>query len=109
MSQVNYSEAQHIPEQTELEKTFLELAEQWRKETGLLSSPTKMSKHPAYQKIIRMGGAVVPLILRELEREPEHWFLALIAIAGQNPVSREDNFEQAVEAWLRWGRGEGLI
>lgn len=95
--------------QVELEKKFFTLAEQWRNETGMQSSPTKKLKHPAYQQIISMGEPVLPLILRELERNKDHWFLALIAIAGENPVSPEDDFSQAVAAWLRWGREKGLI
>ena len=33
-----------------------------------------------YQRIIGMGLPVVPLILEELEREPDQWFWALEAI-----------------------------
>ena len=47
----------------------------------MLSEPTKKLKHPAYQQIISMGEAALPLILRELERNKDHWFLALMAIA----------------------------
>jgi purine-nucleoside phosphorylase len=57
---------------TEIETTFLELAEQWRQETGMLSVTSKMSMHPAYQRIIGMGQPVIPLIMRELKREPDH-------------------------------------
>jgi hypothetical protein len=52
-----------------LEDTFLALAAQW--ETGMLSLVQKMVMHPAYQRIIGMGQPVVPLILRELEQEPD--------------------------------------
>ncbi|NJK67279.1 MAG: hypothetical protein HC941_12695 [Microcoleus sp. SU_5_3] len=98
-----------IQTQHSLEDTFLELAEKWRHDTEMLSSPTKKLKHPAYQKIISIGKPVLPLILRELERQPDHWFMALSAIAKQDPVSPEDNFKQAVEAWLQWGREQKLI
>src|SRR5438132_14031200 len=64
---------QSIQQQTELEKAFEELANQWRADTAFLSSVSKMATHPAYQQIIEMGPAVVPLILRELERGPDHW------------------------------------
>lgn len=98
-----------IQTQHSLEETFLELAETWRHDTEMLSSPTKKLKHPAYQKIISIGKPVLPLILRELERQPDRWFMALSAIAKQDPVSPEDNFKQAVEAWLQWGREQKLI
>ncbi len=99
-----------ILQTVEIEETFLELAEQWRRETGLLSSITKMSMHPAYQRIIGMGQPVVPLILRDLDREPDHWFWALQAITGANPVKPEQRgrIEQMAEAWIQWGRENGL-
>ncbi|NER36484.1 MAG: hypothetical protein F6J93_21285 [Oscillatoria sp. SIO1A7] len=109
MTRADYPQSDSLPQEADLEKTFLELAEQWRYDTEMLSSITKKSNHPAYKKIISMGQAVVPLILREFERYPDHWFVALVAITGENPVSREDNFKQAVEVWLQWGRDKGLI
>jgi len=98
-----------IWETAEIEVTFLELAEQWRRETGMMSLITKMSMHPAYQRIIGMGQAVVPLILRELEQEPDHWFWALQAITGANPVKSEQRgrLKQMAEAWIQWGRENG--
>ena len=35
------------------------------------------------------GAAAVPLILRELERSIDHWFWALGAITGANPIVEE--------------------
>jgi hypothetical protein len=91
-----------IQTQQSLEETFLELAEKWPHDTEMLSSPTKKLNHSAYQKIISIGKPAIPLILREVERQPDHWFMALTAIAKQDPVSPEDNFKQAVEACLRF-------
>lgn len=98
-----------ILETAEIEATFLELAEQWRRETGMMSLVTKMSMHPAYQRIIGMGQAVVPPILRELEQEPDRGFWALQAITGANPVKSEQRgrLKQMAEAWIQWGRENG--
>ncbi|MBW4644076.1 MAG: hypothetical protein KME23_13990 [Goleter apudmare HA4340-LM2] len=63
-----------VIETVEIETTFLELAAQWRRETGMLSNISKISMHPAYQRIIGLGQPVVPLIMKELEHEPDHWF-----------------------------------
>lgn len=109
MTRVDYPERDLLPKEADLEKTFLELAEQWRNETGMQSSPTKKLKHPAYQKIISMGSPVLPLILRALEQKRDHWFMALGEITGEEPVGSEDNFDQAIEAWLQWGRDKRLI
>ena len=90
-------------------ETFERLKLEWKEATEMLSSITKKIKHPAYQEIIAMGEKVLPWILEELQREPSHWFSALSAIAQVDPVSADDNFEQAVEAWLNWGRSQGYI
>jgi hypothetical protein len=92
-----------------LEESFLQLAEQWRRETGMLSLVSKMAIHPAYQRIIGMGQPVVPLILRELEREPDHWFWALQAITGENPVqpAQRGILDEMAAAWLEWGKNCG--
>lgn len=96
-------------EQVELQSTFQKLAEQWQNETAILSSIKKKIEHPAYQEIIKMGQTALPLILRELQREPNHWFWALFTITGQDPTNPEDDFDQAVEAWLQWGKDKRLI
>jgi hypothetical protein len=58
--------------------------------------------HPAYQQIIGLGPAGVPLLLRELEREPDHWFWALRAITGEDPVPEEarGRLREMAAAWL---------
>src|SRR5256885_1317850 len=71
---------------TGLRRTFEELADTWRRETGFLSFMQQRALHPAYQRIIGMGWAAVPLLLRELQRQPDHWFWALHAITGEEPA-----------------------
>jgi hypothetical protein len=90
---------------------FQALADQWKTDTAYLSSSTAIVAHPAYQAIIALGNAAVPMILRDLEHEPVHWFEALHAITGENPVSRSDwgNIPAMRAAWLSWGRERGLI
>jgi len=64
-----------------------------------------------YQRIIGMGEAVVPLILEEMRREPGHWFWALQAITESNPIppGAFGNVREMTDAWLAWGRAQGLI
>lgn len=92
-----------------VEQRFQELAATWRRETAHLSSIAAKSEHPAYQEIIRMGQDAIPLILRELARGPDHWFWALHAITGENPVPAEDTgrLGRMSQAWLRWGAAHG--
>ena len=105
MSPYRYS----VIETAEIETIFLELVEQWRRETGMLSVTSKISIHPAYQRIIGIGQPVVPLIMRELEREPDHWFWALSAITGANPVKPEQrgSLSHLAQAWIEWGKANG--
>jgi len=93
----------------ELEAEFNHLAEEWRAETGMLSLVTQKSMHPAYQKIISMGRPVVPLILRDVEQKPDHWFWALRAITNDNPVKSEQRgrMKLMAQAWIQWGKEHG--
>lgn len=92
-----------------VEAKFHQLASRWRDEVSSLSSLTQISLHPAYQQIIGLGPAVIPLLLRELEQRPDHWFWALKAITGEDPVKPEHRgrLRQMAEDWLRWGREHG--
>jgi hypothetical protein len=98
-------------EQSAVAERFEALAAQWKTATALLSSTTAMVSHPAYQAIIALGPLAVPLLLRDLEREPVHWFEALQAIIGEDPVRREHwgNIPAMRADWLAWGRQRGLI
>jgi hypothetical protein len=68
-----------------------------------------LAEHPAYQEIIGMGAEVVPLLLRELGREPDHWFRALHALTGADPVpaASQGKVREMAAAWLDWARRHG--
>jgi hypothetical protein len=90
----------------DLERIFAALVKNWRREIGGTSSSEKIVLSPSYQRIIGLGRAALPLILRDLERRPNHWSWALRAITGENPVPAEaaGDLEAAANAWLEWGR-----
>jgi len=90
-------------------RRFSDLADEWRRDTAPLSSVARMALHPAYQEVIGMGQAALPMILAELAREPGHWFWALRAITGENPVTEEDagDLLRMRDAWIRLGRERG--
>ena len=92
-----------------LEQRFAQLADEWRNSQGVTSSLTQLVMHPSYQQIIAMGRSAIPLIFRELEREPNHWFWALKSITGVDPVSDENrgNIQKMSIEWLDWGREQG--
>jgi len=91
---------------------FERLLEAWRVPRGATSSITEMSMCPAYQHIIGMGEAAVPLIFGRLAEEgddPDQWFWALASITEADPVPEEDrgDFLAMSQAWLRWGSEQG--
>ena len=90
---------------------FRRLVAQWHAERGPTSSISQMAMHPAYQQIIGMGMEVVPLLLGELTRELDHWFWALKAITGVDPVppASRGKMRDMAEAWFRWGRQQGYL
>ncbi len=92
-----------------VEEIFRELADEWDEAIGDASTIANRFMHRAYQHIIGLGPDAVPLLLRELEREPDYWFWALTAITRENPVRSGASFDEAVEAWLAWGREKGKI
>jgi hypothetical protein len=96
--------------QAEVEGRFHQLAGEWRAAVGPLSSASKIVQHPAYQEIIALGRDAVPFILQELEQKPDHWFAALRAMTGEDPVAPEDRglMDRMASAWVRWGKEHGL-
>lgn len=91
------------------ESSFRRLADQWLHETEHVSSVKQACMHPAYQRIIGMGPAIVPYLLRELAEQPDHWFWALRAITGADPAQTEDAVEGARMAWWKWGKEKGYL
>ena len=92
-----------------IERKFKNLAERWENDTQFSSSVLEMATHPAYQQIIGMGPDAVPLILRRLSDRLDHWFWALKAITGEDPVaeSSKGDLPAMAQAWIEWGQRQG--
>ena len=90
---------------------FQDLVRSWKHGTWHMSSIKDMIEHPAYRAIIRMGEPAVPLLLKELQTDTDHWFSALREITGADPVPREDAgiVDKMRESWLSWGRENSYI
>jgi hypothetical protein len=85
---------------------FRTLAARWKANRGPRSTVKSMTQEANYLAIIDIGEPALPFILAELVREPDHWFAALRAITGVNPVPPEDkgNLEKMAAASIEWGR-----
>jgi hypothetical protein len=94
------------------QQRFNRLSAEWKKDTFLLSKISAKVLHISYQKIIGMGAAAVPFILKDLkDNGPNHWFWALHAITEENPVPKNmtGNIAAMAEAWLLWGNKKGYL
>ncbi len=109
MASVPTRQTPELPSTESTEEKFQRLAAAWHEAVAHHSSSRIRDSHPAYQEIIRMGPAVVPLLLRDLAANRRHWFTALTAITGADPVPPEDagDIPRMTEAWLSWGREHG--
>ncbi len=90
---------------------FVALKRRWKSETMFVSSSSQRIMNFAYQRIIGLGPAVIPLLLYEMLRAPDHWHWALAAITGEDPVG-DDVAGRPVpvaDAWVKWGRERGLV
>ena len=95
-----------------MEEAFRELADEWHRETGHLSSITASCEHPAHKKIVAMGMDAVPLMLEDLVKNgPNHWFWALTEITGENPITEEiaGKIQLMADRWVEWGKRNGYL
>ncbi len=90
---------------------FKTLAERWKAETIHMSSLSDIEGHGAYQEIISMGQAVVPLILRELVIDPDWWFMALDSLVDTPPPLEGDDGDllRLSAKWVDWGESNGYL
>ena len=93
------------------ERNFARDLEEWRSDTRFSSNLAAKLSHPAYLRIIALGREVLPLILKDLRQSGGHWFVALRAIAREDPVPPEHRSLPRLmrEDWLRWGVAKGLL
>jgi hypothetical protein len=91
-------------------RIFRDLANEWKAAETPSSSVKELAMHQAYQKIIGLGPAAVPFIIAELKRAPDHWFWALEAITGADPVTLKaaGDLDAMAAAWIDWARANGF-
>jgi hypothetical protein len=95
-----------LTEQLFTQLRFQLLAEKWKEESKYLAFAKDSLQLPNYQAIINMGKMALPHILADMQQQPNHWFSALKAITGENPVLPEHkgNIQSMTNDWLLWGR-----
>lgn len=107
-----FDEALAVAANQDLWSRFQTLVGAWEQERGAMSSTTEAAMCPAYQSIIGMGTAAVPLIMKQLESEgddPDQWFWALTAITQAAPEKQADlgNYVKMAASWFDWAKNNG--
>ena len=88
---------------------FERLVAEWRKKTAHHSMLWKKTGDPNYHRIMGMGERALPFIMAELRRDGAYWFPALEAITEDDPTIPVRTEQEAIDAWLDWGRSRGII
>jgi hypothetical protein len=98
-------------ESTLSKKKFQYYLSKWKEEIRGDSSLTNITGNMNYLRIISIGHSAIPLILKELQREPGPWFVALRAISEVDSVGRDSpgDFRKKSVAWIKWGKDNGYI
>lgn len=99
-----------IASQAPHERWFHDCLVRWKSRPRFLSMIDSCLRDD-YQQIIGLGSLAVPLILRELDRDLDHWFWALSAITHENPIpsDEEGDLEAMRKRWIAWGRERNFI
>lgn len=66
-----------IPLRSDLANRFETSYQRWKSETWMHSSPRKITEHPDFLNIVRMGQQAVPYIIEKLRQEPSGLVWAL--------------------------------
>lgn len=99
------------PKPPDVADQFRTLASRWLSERSRGADVESLTDTPAYRAIIALGRPAVPLLLAELGRKVDHWFPALHAITGEDPVPPESQgqMKSMAAAWRRWGQARGYL
>jgi hypothetical protein len=104
----NFYEIQTVEDRA-LAGRFHTLLSEWKTARDPFASDMSNMMLPAYQQIVGMGPAAIPLIMSELEKNLDEWFWALRAITGADPVPDEHlgDLEAMRGDWMQWAQANG--
>ena len=88
----------------DLTRELQRLRDEWQRDTKHISLADRIAMHPAYQRIIGHGVSALSFIEKDMKHRPGHWFWALTAITGVNPVKPEHKGQMRAmtQDWLDW-------
>jgi hypothetical protein len=87
-----------------IECIFQYYYKKWNKETINLSDSDKMHMNRYYIRIIYMGLKVVPHIITQLRKHPDHLYSALTRITGVYPIkpNHAGRINKMAVDWIEW-------
>ena len=94
-----------------LEQKFARLTLNWKDDFNFSSSSYPLLMNPSYLGVIAMGKKALPLIFKDLQKSPSHWFMALAILTDANPVTPDirGNVKAMTLAWITWGKEQGYV
>jgi hypothetical protein len=102
--QIDKSQTQPTVTINSIEASFNYLYKNWSDEIKFQSSVDNIIGNVHYIKILSLGWKVVPYIIGALKRKPNHLFIALSEITGENPVKPEHcgKIKDITMDWIEW-------
>jgi type I restriction enzyme M protein len=96
-------------DEDEVKQEIVTLIKRWDKDRPKGANIERMLSHPIYQSVIACGTSAIPALIAALKKRPAHWFAALHAITGANPVPAKDegNISRMADAWISWAELQG--
>lgn len=97
--------------QNSLKEYFESLKYLWLEETKYSSNIYLTTNHPAHLTILQLGEQVLPLLIDDLQKNNNHWFITLNKITGVNPVPPEHagDVEAMRNDWIIWAEENNII
>ncbi|MFL0161959.1 hypothetical protein [Aquirufa salirivi] len=94
----------------QLKKRFDFFNSIWKNETIFSSSISEITNNSAYRSIIGLGQDILPFIINDLKINDAHWFYALEALTGQNPIKE---YHKGIvplmkKDWIEWATNNNL-
>jgi hypothetical protein len=98
---------------------YRKLRAKMEEDTRYSSNLNDRFEHPAFAEIVGMGHAAVPIILKEMQQDPDVSFtmFALFPITGEDPTVPPEqiggfmaiDMSAIKHSWLAWGEEHGHI
>lgn len=92
-------------DQTETRRKFNELYDEWERDTMFLSSVFQMTKHPAYQELLKNHELYIDFVIEHI-KEGHHPLLPILYEHFQDgpeiTPDMQGRMSQICKLWIKW-------